>query len=74
MANYQRVPLPSAPSVTLSPNATLQPPLSRLGHGPGLILLTAFENESFENDTLDPEPSKKWAEVGDFSSGVCFDT
>ncbi|KAI0475615.1 carboxymethylenebutenolidase [Xylariaceae sp. FL0804] len=35
--------LPSAPLVPLAPNATLQPPLTRRGHGPGLILITPPE-------------------------------
>lgn len=57
-------PLPSAPPITLSPNAILQPPLSRRGHGPGLILLTPFTTESIKNETLDPLPLQKWAEEG----------
>ncbi|GAP92748.1 putative LEA domain protein [Rosellinia necatrix] len=34
------VPLPSAPLVRLAGNATLQPPLTRRGHGPGLVIVT----------------------------------
>jgi len=51
--------------IQLSPNLTLQTPLSRLGRGPGLILL-ADENAplGFSNKTLDPPPLQKWAEEG----------
>ncbi|KAI0487032.1 hypothetical protein F4859DRAFT_324621 [Xylaria cf. heliscus] len=34
------VPLPSAPIIRLAGNATLQPPLTRRGYGPGLIIIT----------------------------------
>lgn len=34
------VPLPSAPLIELASNATLQPPLTRRGYGPGLIIIT----------------------------------
>ncbi|TGJ81882.1 hypothetical protein E0Z10_g6903 [Xylaria hypoxylon] len=42
MADVQEapVPLPSAPIVQLAGNATLQPPLTRRGYGPGLIVIT----------------------------------
>ncbi|KAI1431907.1 hypothetical protein GGR50DRAFT_677201 [Xylaria sp. CBS 124048] len=67
--------LPSAPMTRLAENATLQPPLTRRGHGPGLILLTpgdrpAKASEEKEDsgksdtETLDPLPQKKWAEEG----------
>ena len=64
----QPVPLPSAPLVTLGPNVVLQPPLSRRGHGPGLIAFLPSLDTHAEDDTrrkpLDPEPVQKWAEEG----------
>lgn len=58
-------PLPSAPSVKISESLTIQPPLSRLGRGPGLILVIdktiPFEAVS---ESIDPPPLKKWAEEG----------
>jgi carboxymethylenebutenolidase len=59
--------LPDAPAVQLSGNARLQPPLSRRGHGPGLILLlpsTVPLTTTASHKTLDPEPCQKWAEEG----------
>ncbi|KAL1982583.1 hypothetical protein VTN96DRAFT_1169 [Rasamsonia emersonii] len=60
------VPLPSAAAVTLAPNITLQPPLSRRGHGPGLLLVLPADYEEYKsrNETLDPDPRQKWAEEG----------
>lgn len=59
------VPLPSAPSVSIAANITLQPPLSRRGHGPGLILLTSLDVVlSDSSEALDPVPIQKWAEEG----------
>jgi carboxymethylenebutenolidase len=59
------VPLPSAKAVQLGPNLTLQPPLSRRGQGPSLIIVTSGDL-SFESppDCLDPSPLQKWAEEG----------
>ncbi|KAL4783333.1 hypothetical protein BJX76DRAFT_258881 [Aspergillus varians] len=56
--------LPSAPIVQISPNIVLQPPLSRCGRGPGLLLIrpTGYTHCQAKNDTLDPEPLQKWAE------------
>ncbi|PGG97073.1 hypothetical protein AJ79_09346 [Helicocarpus griseus UAMH5409] len=58
-------PLPSAPPKQLGPNLTLQPPLSRRGHGPGLLLLLP-DNIVLDKskETLDPPPLQKWAEEG----------
>ncbi|KAH8668464.1 carboxymethylenebutenolidase [Xylariales sp. PMI_506] len=56
--------LPSAPVVTLAPNASLQPPLSRRGYGPGLIIVDPGYVENSASTTLDPMPQKKWAEEG----------
>ena len=57
------LPLPSAPVVKLTGNITLQPPLSRRGMGPGIILITPKDLE-LRNDTLDVLPQQKWAEEG----------
>lgn len=56
--------LPSAPSIDLGRNVVLQPPLSRCGHGPGLIILRPGRHAQcqLQNNSLDPEPLKKWAE------------
>ena len=54
--------------VQISENVTLQTPLSRLGKGPGLILLVSKDYISRSSTditkTLDPEPQQKWAEEG----------
>ena len=67
----QPVPLPSAPLIFLGPNIVLQPPLSRRGRGPGLIIfLTSppgdqhISSESRTTKPLDPAPVQKWAEEG----------
>ncbi|KAM0258692.1 hypothetical protein ACHAQJ_003700 [Trichoderma viride] len=62
-------PLPSAPAVTIGPSSVLQPPLSRRGSGPGLIILLPSSNSvpprpSGTEKPLDPEPLQKWAEEG----------
>ena len=64
--NEAEVPLPNAPREPLSESwAELQPPLSRRGHGPGLILFGAPPSQSSSKaTTLDPEPVLKWAEEG----------
>jgi len=52
----------------LSDNVTIQTPLSRLGKGPGLVLLISKEykprSSTDISKTLDPEPQQKWAEEG----------
>lgn len=64
------MPLPSAPSVPLAPNASLQPPLSRRGHGPGIIILDpgyelpALPSAVSASEPIDPPPQYKWAEEG----------
>lgn len=57
-------PFASVPAVELSSQVTIQPPLSRCGHGPGLILIRplCYATCQQRNKTLDPEPLKKWAE------------
>ncbi len=56
---------PTAPSVQVTPDITIQPPLSRRGVGPGLVLVVsaALDLRGHEK-TLDPPPLKKWAEEG----------
>ncbi|KAK5652382.1 hypothetical protein OQA88_10574 [Cercophora sp. LCS_1] len=55
--------IPSAPPVTISPTLTIQPPLSRRGTGPGLILIVpAHVDLSRNTATTDPPPLRKWAE------------
>ncbi|KAK0446529.1 uncharacterized protein EV420DRAFT_1569793 [Desarmillaria tabescens] len=73
-SNEKYVPLPSAPLVTLSENAVLQPPLTRRGTGPGMIIFlpsaSAFKASTEADKTLDPEPVQKWAEEGFAVVGV----
>jgi carboxymethylenebutenolidase len=59
------MPLPSAKPATVSSNVVVQPPLTRRGHGPGLILLvpTGLDLSGSEK-TLDPPPLQKWSEEG----------
>ncbi|OTA56772.1 carboxymethylenebutenolidase [Hypoxylon sp. EC38] len=56
---------PSAPLAKLGSQLTIVTPLSRRGHGPGLLLLVD-ENLDLRrhNKTLDPPPQHKWAEEG----------
>lgn len=73
------VPLPSAPTVHISQNLILQPPLSRRGHGPGLILLISRDLPLETGPhSLDPPPLQKWAEEGyvviQITSGDGFST
>ena len=48
----------------LGQHLVLQPPLSRCGYGPGLIILEPGQYCQYQkkNDSLDPDPLKKWAE------------
>lgn len=49
----------------ISPNITLQAPLSRRGKGPGLILvLNHYALVEQSEKHLDPPPLQKWAEEG----------
>ncbi|KAA8649608.1 hypothetical protein EYZ11_004327 [Aspergillus tanneri] len=56
--------LPSSPVISLGRNVILQPPLSRCGHGPGLVLMRPGSHAPCELDkkSLDPPPVQKWAE------------
>lgn len=65
-AEEEPVPLPCAPLVSLSPNVVLQPPLSRRGVGPGVLLFLPDHVALSSGTTkpLDPEPVTKWAEEG----------
>lgn len=72
----KEVPLPSAPLQELSSTLSLQPPLSRRGTGPGIIVflppaasLKSHESQGLEKP-LDPEPVYKWAEEGYCVVGV----
>jgi carboxymethylenebutenolidase len=62
------VPLPSAKAIQHGPNVFIQPPLSRCGKGPALLILTPSEykgrNPNELHRILDPEPLQKWAEEG----------
>ena len=59
------VPLPSAKPFNVAPNIVIQPPLSRRGDGPGLILLVGEDQPLHGHEkTLDPPPLAKWAEEG----------
>lgn len=70
----QPVPLPSAPLSVLSETEVLQPPLSRRGTGPGIILILPPSDGLNLKTTgarpLDPEPVQKWAEEGFAVVGV----
>jgi carboxymethylenebutenolidase len=55
--------LPSAPAVHVAPSVTIQPPLSRAGKGPGLIILVDQESATkASTESIDPPPLQKWAE------------
>ncbi|KAJ4287257.1 hypothetical protein N0V90_012655 [Kalmusia sp. IMI 367209] len=57
--------VPSAPPQQISPHLTLQPPLSRRGVGPGLILVADhYARLEASEKSLDPPPLQKWAEEG----------
>ena len=59
-------PLPSAKLQVLKPGLSLQPPLTRLGTGPGLILLTTpevYDEKLLQRDDA-PTAVLKWAEEG----------
>ena len=61
----QAVSLPSAKSFSPYTNVTIQPPLTRHGSGPALLLLLPNDIDlRTSSKTLDPPPLQKWAEEG----------
>lgn len=55
--------LPSAPAIHVAPFVTVQPPLSRAGKGPGLIIIIDQESATkASTNSIDPPPLQKWAE------------
>jgi carboxymethylenebutenolidase len=70
----QPVALPSAPLVHINDRVVLQPPLSRRGTGPGIVLVLPDSTQISRNEgstkPLDPEPVLKWAEEGFAVVGV----
>jgi carboxymethylenebutenolidase len=55
--------LPSAPVIQAAPSVTIQPPLSRAGKGPGLIILIdQVSATKASTESIDPPPLQKWAE------------
>lgn len=57
-------PLPSPELTEVAPGISLLLPLSRRGHGPGLIILTADRPEPLAIKEGVPSPLIKWAEEG----------
>ncbi|KXX82210.1 hypothetical protein MMYC01_201708 [Madurella mycetomatis] len=56
---------PSAERFQVTPEVSIQPPLSRRGSGPGLVLVVPATLDLSRHDkTLDPPPRQKWAEEG----------
>lgn len=68
--------LPNSPLEIISPYCSVQPPLSRRGAGPGLIVLlpSPEDIEPSSHRPLDPEPVQKWAEEGFAVAAVTPDT
>ena len=63
--NEDTIPLPSAKPFIVSSNVVVQPPLTRRGTGPSLILIVPSGLDlQGHNKTLDPPPLQKWAEEG----------
>jgi carboxymethylenebutenolidase len=65
----QPVPLPNAALIQISSDIVLQPPLSRRGAGPGIIIFLPDSTHLVLADQsaakpLDPDPITKWAEEG----------
>ncbi|UPL02565.1 hypothetical protein LCI18_013499 [Fusarium solani-melongenae] len=57
-------PLPTSQLTTLSKGMLLLPPLSRRGHGPGLIILHRHSEDPLTFYDGAPSPLLKWAEEG----------
>ncbi|KAG2013390.1 dienelactone hydrolase [Coprinopsis cinerea AmutBmut pab1-1] len=70
----QPVALPNAPIRRINDHIGLQPPLSRRGHGPGVLLfLNSTKGVERSPKPLDPGPVQKWAEEGfavAFTTGI----
>lgn len=68
--------MPSAQLVEIGPNVSIQPPLSRCGKGPALILIrpSHYSNCRKHNFSLDPEPRLKWAEESFAVAQITLDT
>lgn len=63
--NDPPVALPSAQAFAVSETITIQPPLTRRGHGPALIILVPTGLDvGHAAKTIDPPPLQKWAEEG----------
>ena len=56
--------LPQAELKQIAPAVSLLPPLSRRGHGPGMILIASEKTEKLMTDGGFPAPIMKWAEEG----------
>ncbi|KAI4724460.1 hypothetical protein E4T49_07822 [Aureobasidium sp. EXF-10728] len=55
--------LPSAPAINVSSSVTIQPPLSRAGKGPALVVLIDQESATKPStESIEPPPMQKWAE------------
>jgi carboxymethylenebutenolidase len=70
--------LPSAKPVQLGDTGKIvvQPPLSRCGQGPGLLLLrpATYAGYQQQSTSLDPEPLQKWAEESFAVAQITLDT
>jgi carboxymethylenebutenolidase len=70
--------LPSAKPVQLGDTGKIvvQPPLSRCGQGPGLLLLrpAIYAGYQQQSTSLDPEPLQKWAEESFAVAQITLDT
>jgi carboxymethylenebutenolidase len=64
------VPLPSSPPIELNRDILIQPPLTRRGIGPGLIIFLPDPSKLGPSTEVDPEPVMKWAEEGFAVAGV----
>ncbi|KAF5333576.1 hypothetical protein D9611_002291 [Ephemerocybe angulata] len=59
------VPLPNAPIRRVTDVLSVQPPLSRRGHGPGIVMFLPDDVPAAGGQKLlDPGPVQKWAEEG----------
>jgi carboxymethylenebutenolidase len=57
-------PLPTANASPVCAGVTLQTPLSRRGHGPGIILLIPDSQDLLAISEVVPSPVIKWSEEG----------